>query len=310
MAKEKKYIFGPVPSRRLGRSLGVDIVPFKTCSLNCVYCQLGRTTDKSLERKAFVDVEAVLNELREKVEGGVEADYITISGSGEPTLNINLGEIIDGIRKITNIPVAIITNGTLLYMADVRSDCKKADLVVPSLNSADVEVFEKINRPHEGINLETVIDGLSKFRDEFKGQIWLEVFLIEGVNTSKEEILRLSDAIKKIRPNKIQLNTAVRPTAETGVSRVGEERLKEIAHQIGPDCEVVADFTYRQNGRIVEKGEKSVLAMLIRRPCSLQDICEGLGLNHIEAAKYIANLEKNGAVYGEELGGKIFYRAK
>jgi len=154
MKKKEKYIFGPVASRRLGLSLGVDIVPAKVCSLDCIYCQVGRTTKKTVKRREYVPIRKVLAELKARLDKGLRADYITISGSGEPTLNSKIGVLIDRIKKITDIPVAIMTNGTLLYMADVRRDCRKADVVLPSLDAADEETFEKINRPNRNISIE------------------------------------------------------------------------------------------------------------------------------------------------------------
>ena len=181
MSEEQKYLYGPVPSRRLGLSLGVDIVPFKVCTLDCIYCQLGRTSEKTMERKDYVDVEAVLAELRAKLVEGLEADFITISGSGEPTLNAGLGQLIEGIKKITNIPVAVLTNGTLLTNQSVRADCARADVVMPSLDAGDDQTFRKVNRPHKDISIENLIAGLCAFRNEFAGQMWLEVFFCRRV---------------------------------------------------------------------------------------------------------------------------------
>ena len=204
MAGQKEYLYGPVPSRRLGRSLGVDIVPFKFCSLDCVYCQLGPTTEKTLLRSDFVPLEDVLTELKNKLADGLQADFITIGGSGEPTLNSRLGDIIDGIKKITDIPVAILTNGTLLDKQDVRADCAKADVVLPSLDAGDEQTFQKINRPHSELNVERLISGLCEFRKEYAGQIWLELFFIEGFNTDIEQIAKIKDAVSRIRPDKVQ----------------------------------------------------------------------------------------------------------
>jgi len=240
VASEKKYFYGPVPSRRLGRSYGVDIVPFKVCTLDCVYCQLGKTTDRTIERKDYGPIEPILAELRETLAEGLEADFITIAGSGEPTLNLRLGELIDGIKKITDIPVAILTNGTLLYKKDVRADCAKADVVMPSLDAGDEQTFQKVNRPHNDISIENLISGLCAFREEFAGRIWLEVFFVEGLNTDAGQIPKIRDAIELIRPDKIQLNTAVRPTAEADIKRLDAEKLQAIAARLGPKCEVVA----------------------------------------------------------------------
>ena len=306
---QNRYLYGPVPSRRLGRSLGVDILPQKVCTLDCIYCQLGRTTNKTIERKDYIPIEEVLTELKERLAQGLKADYITISGSGEPTLNSRLGELIDGIKKITDIPVAILTNGTLLYRQDVRADCAKADVVLPSLDAGDEQAFQRVNRPHKDISIEKLISGLCAFRDEFAGQIWLEVFFVEGVNTDAEQIAKIRDVIERIRPDKVQLNTAVRPTAEPNVKAVEVEKLRSIASQLGEKCEVVADFLPRHRGQHIESKAEDVLSMLKRRPCSLSDICSGLGINSNEALKYISRLQQQGVVHSEEKDGIIFFKA-
>ena len=309
MAEEKKYLYGPVPSRRLGLSLGVDIVPFKLCTLDCVYCQLGRTSNKTIERRDYAPVKAVLAELRGKLAEGLSADFITISGSGEPTLNSRLGELIDAIKKITDIPVAILTNSTLLHRQDVRADCARADVVMPSLDAGDEQTFQKINRPHKDISIEKLIAGLCAFRDEFVGQIWLEVFLLEGINTDNEQIAKIDGLIKRIRPDRVQLNTAVRPTAETGVKALNAEKLQAIAARLGEKCEVVTDFSLEGRGKAIEHKAEDVLSMLKRRPCSLNDICSGLGIGRNEALKYIAHFQQQGVVGSEEKDGIIFFKA-
>jgi len=309
MTEGKKYLYGPVPSRRLGLSLGIDIVPLKSCTLDCVYCQLGKTTDKTIERKDYVPIKAVLTELKDKLNEGLKADFITISGSGEPTLHLRLGELIEGIKKITDIPVAIMTNGTLLYRQDVRTDCAKADVVVPSLDAGDANTFRKVNRPHKDISIEKLVDGLCKFRKEFSGQMWLEVFLIEGLNTDTAEIDKIKELIQRIGPDKVQLNTAVRPTAEAGVKKVDAEKLGTIASRIGQGCEVVADFLSRHTRKHIDSKAEDILSMLKRRPCSLNDICSGLSIHPDEALKYITELREQGAINSEEKTGKIFFKA-
>jgi wyosine [tRNA(Phe)-imidazoG37] synthetase (radical SAM superfamily) len=309
VAQEKKYLYGPVPSRRLGLSLGVDIVPFKVCTLDCIYCQLGGTTQKTTERAEYVPAEAVLAELEERLSQGLKADFITMSGSGEPTLNSRLGDLIDGIKKITDVPVAILTNGTLLYRRDVRADCAKADVVLPSLDAGDKGAFEQINRPHKDIIIENLVSGLCDFRNEFAGQIWLEVFLIEGLNTDAEQIAKIKEAIEKIRPDKVQLNTAVRPTAETGVKRLNPEKLQAVAEQLGDKAEVVADFSPGCCGEHIESKAEDVLSMLKRRPCSLNDICSALGIHSNEALKYVTHLQQQGVVHSSEKDGIVFFKA-
>ena len=229
MSSERQYVYGPVPSRRLGRSLGVDIVPEKVCTQNCIYCQLGSTTKKTIERREYAPVEPIISELKEILSGSVEADYITMAGSGEPTLNSKLGEIIEKIKIFSNIPVAVVTNGTLLYRADVRDECAKADVVMPSLDAGDERTFKKINRPYPDISIEKLVSGLCTFRDEYSGQIWLEVFFIKGINDDDEQIKEISAIIKRIHPDKIQLNTAVRPTIEKNIMKHNDNRCRSSA---------------------------------------------------------------------------------
>jgi wyosine [tRNA(Phe)-imidazoG37] synthetase (radical SAM superfamily) len=319
---KKNYLYGPVPSRRLGLSCGIDIVPFKVCTLNCIYCQLGKTTRTTVERKEYIPIEPVLAQLKKALAEGLAADYITIAGSGEPTLNSRLGELIDGIKKLTNIPVAILTNGTLLYRKDVRQDCSKADVVMPSLDAGDGPTFQRINRPNGVISIEKLISGLCEFRKEFAGRIWLEVFLVEGINTGAEQIARIKDAIELIDPDKVHLNTAVRPTADSNVARVSADKLKEIADLLGPKCEVVAEFSPACSGILSESkiedvpghhfvmNEKAqaLLSMLKRRPCSLSDICSGLSIHRNEAIKHISNLQNRGIIQSEEKDGTLFFK--
>jgi wyosine [tRNA(Phe)-imidazoG37] synthetase (radical SAM superfamily) len=323
MTDKEKYLYGPVPSRRLGRSYGIDIVPFKVCTLDCVYCQLGRTTDKTTERKVYTPVDSILAELKDALAENVHADFITLAGSGEPTLHAQLGRLIDGIKEITNITTAVLTNGTLLFRPDVRADCAKADVVMPSLDAGDRQTFERINRPHPSISIENVISGLCQLRDEYAGQIWLEVFFIDTINTGAEQIIRIKEAIERIRPDKIHLNTAVRPTADPHVRRLHTKQLQEIAMYLGPHCEVIADFskvpgdlpwpTDSQDMAAPHPPASSkataLLSMLKRRPCSLNDICAALNLKHNEALKYISDLQQRGLIHCEIKEGNTFFKS-
>jgi wyosine [tRNA(Phe)-imidazoG37] synthetase (radical SAM superfamily) len=302
------YLYGPVPSRRLGRSLGVDIVPFKTCTLDCVYCQLGKTPSKTIKRAEYVPVEDVLAELKSRLDTGLQADYITLGGSGEPTLHTGIARLIQGIKKITSIPVALLTNGTLFYIPQVRTDCAGADVILPSLDAGDEATFDKINRPIADVTFSRLVDGLCALRDEYNGQIWLEVFCIEGFNTDNSQIARLADAIKRIRPDKIHLNTAVRPTAEKGIEKVPPEELLRIARQLGANCEIIADYLSSHCGKAPEEISQTILSMLKRRPCSLDDICSSLGLAPNEATKYLNDLERQGLITSENKQGITFYK--
>ncbi len=303
------YIYGPVPSRRLGLSLGIDIVPSKICTLDCVYCQIGRTTEKSTVRRDFFDLSAVLDELRLRLAEGGRIDYITIGGSGEPTLNSQLGALIDGIRSLTAIPIAIITNGTLLCRPDVRAECGKANLVIPSLDAGDTATFEAVNRPDPDINIEKLVSGLALFREEFSGQIWLEIFLIEGINTTPDQIEKIAAHVRRIRPDRVQLNSAVRPAAEKGIEAISRERLEAIARQMGANCEIIGAAPEARTDSNAHRTGEDVLSMLKRRPCSLDDICTGLGIHPHEAAKHLGALLEQGQVVAESRGETLYYRS-
>ena len=303
-----KYLFGPVPSRRLGASLGVDIVPLKTCNQNCVYCQLGLHGEATLERQAYVPIAEVLNELRAWLAKGGTADYITISGSGEPTLHSGLDELVRGIRAITNIKVAIITNGTLLQDAQVRRACSLADVVMPSLDAGDAETFRLVNRPHPKLDFDSFIRGLIDFRDQYRGQYWLEVFLVEGVNTSPEQLSKIRAILERIRPDKIQVNTAVRPTAEPQVQRVEPVRLAELARQLGPQAEVIADFDRAGHRSCSAPDTQAVIEILRRRPCSVADLSATTGYSPDFLRPILPELVKRNTVRLEMRGDTSYYK--
>ncbi len=309
-AKQISYTYGPVPSRRLGLSLGVDIVPAKICTLDCVYCQIGRTTRGSSVRQDFIDIGAVLAELATKLKAGLKADYITIGGSGEPTLNSRLGDLIDGIRRLTDIRVAILTNGTLLYRADVRADCAKADVVCPTLDAADAAVFEAVHRPTDGITIEKLVFGLEQFRREYSGQIWLEVFLVAGVNTQAEQIEKLKGLIRRVQPDKVHLNTAVRPPAEPNVQAVLAATLDAIARQLGGNCEVIGAPPAAVGDEHRQHAQADVVAVLKRRPCSVDDICTGLAMDRAEVLRHLRNLQGLGVVSSERRGDITYFQIR
>lgn len=227
-----KYIYGPVKSRRLGLSLGVSPIPYKTCNFDCVYCQLGRTPAKTKTRKNYFPIEAILAELKtwlkENQSQAKKIKFITLSGLGEPTLHLKLGEVISKIKKISKIPLAVITNSSYLASASARKSLLEAELIVPSLDAVRQAIFEKIDRPAPGIEIGKIISGLIKLRQEFSGKIWLEIMLVKGVNDSLEEIKRMAPVIAKIKPDKIQLNSPVRAACEPDVFPLTKEKLLKI----------------------------------------------------------------------------------
>ncbi len=238
-----KYIYGPVRSRRLGYDLGVTLTPHKVCSFDCLYCQCGPTTEKTSRRKDYLPVTNILEELRSwfaaNPEEAGKLKFVTLAGAGEPTLNTGIGGLIGGIKAITRVPVAVITNSSLLSSPDVRSAISGADLIVPSLDAVDPEIFRKIDRPEEGIELEDVIGGLEALRREYRGKIWLEIMLLEGVNDDPAHIAKLKMVVDRIKPDKIQLNSPVRAPDCSLVSVLKSERLDQIKRILGPDCEVL-----------------------------------------------------------------------
>lgn len=300
------HIFGPVPSRRLGRSLGIDLVPFKTCSYDCLYCQLGLTTDKTVERREWVPLDAILQDLTEKLSS--KPDWITLSGSGEPTLYSRLDELIAGIHATTHVPVAVLTNGSLLWISEVRAQLAKADLVIPSLDGGDAETFQIINRPMPQIKFEPMLEGLIAFRQEFKTQYWLEILLLEGINTTGEPLENLIRCAKEIDPDRIQLNTATRPPAEPGAHPISPLQMQKIAGRFSPVAEVIADYRNVHAQTDFQTRKDNVLELLDRRPCTIEDIAAGLGIHRNEAIKYIEELTEAGRLAAESIAEKIFYK--
>jgi wyosine [tRNA(Phe)-imidazoG37] synthetase (radical SAM superfamily) len=299
-------IFGPVPSRRLGRSLGVDLVPFKTCTYDCIYCQLGRTTCKTLERKEWVPLEGVLEKLKRKLSS--KPDYITLSGSGEPTLHSRVDELIDRIKAITDVPVAVLTNGSLLWQEDVRNQLMNADLVIPSLDAGDEAMFRLVNRPHEEISFEQMLNGLIDFRREFRGEYWLEVFVVGGYTATHGELAKVARCVDHIKPDHVQMNTVTRPPAEKYAIGVSSQRLAELTSVFHSAAEVIADFrgVHRQPGFIA--GREDILNMLRRRPCSIDDIADGLGMHRNEVIKYIEELNAENLLEESLTAEKLYYK--
>jgi len=315
-----KYIFGPVPSRRLGISLGVDLVPFKTCTFNCIYCQLERTTNQTLKRKEYIKAQDILSELQAWFirENSRKRDsrkfalpnYITLSGSGEPTLNVKIGEIISGIKKMTSIPVAVLTNGSLLYRKEVRDSLKKADLVIPSLDAASAKIFKRINRPIKSLGIKKIVKGLMAFRKEYRGQIWLEIMLVKGVNDEKKEAEKLKRAIAKIKPDRVQLNTVARPPCEKFAKALNSKELKRIKNLFGPPAEVIVDFERRTLPEKMKDLKKGIMTMLKRRPATLKDLADGLGVHRNEVLKYLALLAKEKKIKPLSYKGRRYYQVK
>lgn len=302
-----KHVFGPVPSRRLGRSLGIDLVPYKTCTYDCIYCQLGCTTCKTLERKEWVALEEILTELGPKLS--TRPDYITLGGSGEPTLFSRIDELIDRIKGMTDIPVAVLTNGSLLWDKDVRRQLARADLVIPSLDAGDESLFRLVNRPHESISFDRMLAGLVAFRREYPGRLWLEIFLVGAFSVVEHELANLRHCAALIRPDRVQLNTVTRPPADDRAIPVPPDRLAAIAASFDPPAEVIGNIlaTEVAPGSLAQRDD--ILALLRRRPCSIDDLVVGLGSHRNEVLKYLDQLARERLVQVDVVNHTHYYRA-
>ena len=303
-----KHLFGPVPSRRLGVSLGIDLVPYKTCTLNCVYCECGRTTNLTIDRKEYVPLSEILSELDDYLKGGPELDYITFSGSGEPTLHTGVKQIIDFLRsKYPQYKIAVLTNGTLLGDEKVREEILAANLIMPSLDAASKDAFTMVDRPHGGLSLDKIVNGLIQLRREFTGEIWLEIFIVPGLNDGDEDLQLLKKVIKKIKPDKIQLNTLDRPGTESWVMPANKAELERIASLLG--AEIIANFESRKGVKSFSRDvEANMLSTLRRRPCTSKDLSEILGLHLNEINKYLQTLLESNRISSEEEERGTFFR--
>jgi wyosine [tRNA(Phe)-imidazoG37] synthetase (radical SAM superfamily) len=307
LAIRMKYLFGPVPSRRLGLSLGVDLIPAKTCPFDCIYCEVGSTTVKTQKRREYISTAAILQELEEYFCGsGPVPDYVTLAGSGEPTLHCGLGEIIAHLKKITAVPVAVLTNGALLYDPGVRQEICQADVILPSLDTVSPELFQTINRPVVGLTVDKMIAGLQALRTEYTGQIWLEVLFLRRLNDTPEELAMLKETLRLLRPDKVQLNTAVRPVVQDFALPVSTQKLAEIADFLGDRAEVVADFGNHGHPNF-NLSDGDFIATLARRPQTPEDLAEVLGLSLPVVQNRLDVLVKQGRLRHSEHQGKIFY---
>ena len=290
-AKCYQYLYGPVPSRRLGRSLGIDLVPFKTCTYDCIYCQLGRTTNKTMERRPYAPVKDILNELKIKLAMGEPPDYISIAGSGEPTLHSSIGEIIGMIKNMTTIPVAVLTNGSLLYLWEVRAALMQVDLVIPSLDAGDEQLFHYVNRPHAAISFDHMVKGLIDFAREFPGEIWLEVLLLGGVTGISSEVEKIASIISIIQPARVQLNTAFRPPAENIAFPLSAEQLLGFKIFFPGEVDIISNeqpVTFISD--LSATSDDDIVSLLARRPCIIEDIANGLGMHPNEVIKRMEKL--------------------
>jgi wyosine [tRNA(Phe)-imidazoG37] synthetase (radical SAM superfamily) len=302
-----KHVFGPVPSRRLGFSLGVDPIPRKYCNFDCIYCQVGKTTHTEAERRSFFDRQELVSEVLLHLEKAKAVDVITFSGSGEPTLNKDVGWMIRELKRRTETPVAVITNGSLLHREDVREDLSFADIVLPSLDAVTEETFTRINRPHPSISVDDIVKGLQVFRSAYKGKIWLEIMFAKEVNDGPDELERFRRVLEGIAVDKIQLNTITRPAPGEGARPLEASMLARIGRMFGNRCEVIAGFDKRSEALGIDDWVARVLDILERRALTIDDVASVTGIARDEAADRLRRLESQQLLQTVRQGDILFY---
>ncbi len=306
-----KHLFGPVNSRRLGLSLGIDLLPRKICSFDCIYCELGLTTELTCARREYIPTGAICDELDRFLADpnrAARVDVFTITASGEPTLHRGLGEIIRHLRKRTDRPVSVLTNGSLLHLEEVRRELALADIVVPSLDSARPESFRKINRPAREVELEGIINGLAALRQEGHGQMWLEILFVKGVNDTAEDIVALNRALRLIQPHRIQCNTVARPPAELFAKMLTPAALRDIKEQLAGPAATIVDFASPAPAAPRLPVASEILPMLQRRPCTAGDICQALGTERATTEELLAALLKDSLVQQINHNNQDYYQ--
>jgi wyosine [tRNA(Phe)-imidazoG37] synthetase (radical SAM superfamily) len=273
-----EYVFGPVPSRRLGQSLGIDTVPLKTCNWNCAYCQLGRSVPVTNQRKEYVPREEVLAEVRAALAAhkAGEIDWVTFVASGEPTLDTGLGWLIGQLKGTIELPVAVITNGALFYMPEVREEVSAADAVLPSLDAGNAVLYRKLNRPHPEVTFERLVDGLIAFRGEYQGKLWVEVMLVRGMNDTEQALREIAAILDRVRPDEIHINLPTRPPAERWVRPPDEEGLMRALAILGERARVVhpaeGAFDLSGSGSIVD----AIVGIITRHPMREEELLGAL----------------------------------
>lgn len=301
-----QFLFGPVPSRRLGLSLGINIIPHKVCNFNCVYCEVGRTTDLINDRRSFYNPEDIEKDFKDNYEKMGKFDFITFSGSGEPTLNKDIGRLIRYVKSFNIAKIAVLTNGSLLNLADVQEELMDADVIIPSLDAANQEAFKKINRAYGSLKVDDIVNGIKEFRDKFKGEVWLEVLFVKDFNDSQKDIEDLKRAVKFINPHKLQIGTIDRPPAEENIKRLTNYELMHIYSELKDlNAELIKPFADK-NMDFHEFLELSIAKMVSIRPCSKEELMDVFGANDEDMSRILKKLFDEGKISQKVYEGKNF----
>ena len=302
-------LFGPVPSRRLGLSLGVDLIPPKTCTFDCLYCQVGRTTLKTADPKAFVPIQEVLDALRLRL-GKVRPDFVTFSGSGEPTLHAQIDQAIALVKERGDVKTAVLTNGSLFWRPEVRERVLQADTIMPTLSTVFEKTFRIIHRPHPDLHLQAILEGLKRLRLEYGGQLWVEIVLLAGLNDTEEEIQALSAEMEEIAPDKIQLNTVVRPPSDSRALPLDRKSMEDIKNYFGPKAEIIGHAGELRKERAYEPLSVAILEMARRRPVTALDIAKALSRSLEDVESAVKGLVIKGHLRHQEHLGETYYSHK
>ncbi|MBM9519848.1 radical SAM protein [Desulforhopalus vacuolatus] len=306
--KNTAYIFGPVPSRRLGQSLGVSPIPEKTCNYNCIYCQLGRTNKMTNERRSFFPLKEIMDELKTYMKEKVDFDVITIVGEGEPTLYADLGMLIDEIKKLTDKPVVVITNSALMSDEGVRNALYKADIILPTMDAFDEESLKKINRPIGTIKFTEVLQGLIEFSHNYKGKMWVEIMLVGGFNDSDTQLAALKMQLEKLKFDRVYVNTPVRPPSESYARKVSQETLEKANKMFSALSieNLTAGEFFSNDPDIIE----AVLEIITRHPMKEDEIKKFIEMRNEDVEKTFTKLRNSGKIDICEYEGEKTYRHK
>lgn len=305
--KRWRYLFGPVASRRFGRSLGVDMLRGKTCACDCVYCQLGPTARPTSERREWVATGEVVEEIAEWFEADGGADVVTFAGSGEPTLHTGLGRAIGAAKEAGDLPTVVLTFGALLHLPEVRADLCLADIVKVTLSAADEDTWRAMHRPAAGLRFENALEGLGMFRQQFRGRLWIEAMLVEGVNADVDRVGRLGALCACVGADLVQLNTPVRPSSARGVRAVSRERMEDLSGLFPGPVEIIGEAR-RDAGGGAGADEDAILDVLLRHPCDAANVAASFGIGEEEALEILEGMVASGTILAERENDRVFYR--
>jgi len=308
MIKNYKYIFGPVPSRRFGLSLGIDLLGSKICSMDCIYCEVGRTSNLTMKRDEYVPTGEVLDELRDFLDNNSgKPDYITFSGMGEPTLHSRIGYIIDRIHEMTDVPVCVLTNSTTITNEDVFNDLLRADVVVPSLDALTENSIKKLNKPVQGLDFSKIVDRLSEFKKVFKGRLLIEILFVKGINDNESELEVLNKAVNIIHPDGLQIHTVARPSMSGHADPVSDEFLEYSRNYFSISSSKIGDFN-KINKNIFMSDEDIIVSLLKIRPCHFQEILNSTGISEIKLNNLLDMLADSGSVRKVKFNGITYFK--